>query len=55
MTLIKRNNYTTKFLMDFPEMREFFDLDANENTQEVQYTSDTYVDMDDYELQQQLY
>ena len=55
MTVITLQNFNKKFLMDFPEMTCFFHIDDEQNEQSIFDESDTYIDMDDYELQQQLY
>ena len=55
MTVITFQEFTTKFSMDFPEMTSFYHIDDEQNEPSIFDDSDTYIDMDDYELQQQLY
>lgn len=55
MTVITLQEFNTKFSMDFPEMTGFYHIDEEQNVPDIFDESDTYIDMDDYELQQQLY
>ena len=54
MTVITLQDFTEKFSTQYPELASLYELDE-ERTPDMFDGSDTYIDMDDYELAQQLY
>ena len=54
MTVITLQEFTEKFSTEYPELASFYELDEEE-TPDMFDGSNTYIDMDDYELAQQLY
>lgn len=55
MSVITLKEFNEKFLIEFPEMAEFYHIDEEEIVTSEFDGSDTYVDLDDYEIQQDLY
>ena len=54
MTVITLQEFNDSFSTEFPELASLYELDEV-RTPDMFDGSDTYIDMDDYEIAQQLY